>query len=201
MVKNTKGGNKKKKQKRGYQKKTALNNTESGQMFGQIIENRGDHFAVLCADNVTRMGKLSGAAKRGQRLISGSFVIISIRDYETDQKNCDIIAAGNPPSDIRIIFRKINPIVGDDSNIEFYTQDDKFKEFEESEATIGEVIINNNVSELSADKESKFTDVFVDDEIRKDYDARKKDFFKKSLINETKNDDSNINEEIDWNDL
>jgi translation initiation factor IF-1 len=170
MVKNVNGGNKAKKQKRGYQRKMALNSTETGQMFGQVVENRGDHFAILCADNMTRMGKLSGAAKRGQRLIPGSFVVISIREYETDQKNCDIIAAGNPASDVRNIFRKINPIVGDDGDIAFYTQDDKFKEFEESEATVGQMVVINSLSELTTDRISGVNDVFGDDgdEIYKD---------------------------------
>jgi translation initiation factor IF-1 len=170
MGKNTKGGNKTKKQKRGGQKRTVQDRTEPGQMFGQVIENRGDHFAILCADNVTRMGKLCGAAKRGPRLLVSSFVVLSIRDYETDQKNCDIIGAGNPPMDIRTIFRKINPTAGDDADIAFYTQDDKFKEFVESEPTIGEVVIVKALKDLTIDKESKANDVFDDDgdEIYKD---------------------------------
>ena len=183
MVKNVNGGNKAKKQKRGYQKKMALNNTETGQLFGQVVENRGDHFAILCSDNITRMGKLCGAAKRGQRLIPGSFVVLSIREYETDQKNCDIIAAANPPADVRNIFRKINPIVGDDGDIEFYTQDDKFKEFEESETTVGQMVVVKPLSELTINKESKVNDVFTDDgdEIYKDPKAHF--------------------EQIDWDDL
>jgi translation initiation factor IF-1 len=183
MVKNTKGGNKTKKQKRGYQKRAALDRTEPGQMFGQVVENRGDHFAILCSDNVTRMGKLCGAAKRGQRLLPSSFVVLSIRDYETDQKNCDIIGAGDPPMDIRNIFKKINPSAGDDADIAFYTQDDKFKEFEESEATAGEVVIIKSLKDLTIDKESKANDVFDDDgdEIYKDPKAR--------------------SEQIDWDDL
>jgi translation initiation factor IF-1 len=182
MVKNIKGGNKTKKQKRGYQKKTALNNTQAGQMFGQVIENRGDHFAILCADNITRMGKLSGAAKRGQRLIFGSFVIVSVRDYETEQKNCDVIAAGNPPADIRNIFRKINPTAGDNDNIEFYTQDDKFKDFEETETTANSVPFKP-LSDLTIDKNTKVDDVFDDngDEIYKDPKV--------------------INQEITWDDI
>jgi translation initiation factor IF-1 len=140
MVKNITGGNRTKKQKRGFQRRQALDSTETGQMFGQVLENRGDHFLILCADNVQRLGWLSNSAKKGQRLIANSFVVLSIRDYETEKKNCDVIAAGNPPNDIKNIFRKINPIAGNDDNIEFYTQNDKFKEFEESEATACEVI-------------------------------------------------------------
>jgi translation initiation factor IF-1 len=147
MTKNIKGGNKTKKQKRGYQKKEALNSVEPGQMFGQILENRGDHFSVLCADNVTRIGWLTGAAKKGIRLVANSFVVLSVRDYETTKKNCDIIAAANPPNDIRNIFRKINPLAGGDDDVVYYTQDNKFKEFEESQATANEVVVVNQIPE------------------------------------------------------
>ena len=188
MVKNEKGGNKTKKLKRGYQKKAILDNTEVGQMFGQIVENRGDHWAVLCTDNVTRMGKLSSAAKRGQRLLAGSFVVLSIREYETSQKNCDIIAAGNPPSDIRNIFRKINPIAGEEGNIEFYTEDKfkEFKELEELQSTKTEQSNIRSLSEMPIDKDTKVDDVFDDvfddgDEIYKDPKV--------------------LAEQIDWDDL
>jgi translation initiation factor IF-1 len=149
MVKNTTGGNKTKKQKRGYKRKEALDHTESGQMFGQVLENRGDHFLILCADNVQRFGYLSNSAKKGQRLIANSFVVISVRDYETEKKNCDVIAAGNPPNDIKNIFRKINPNAGNNDNIEFYTQNDKFKEFEESETTANEVVVIKQTTKIS----------------------------------------------------
>ena len=146
-----------------------MDNTQTGQMFGQIVENRGDHFAVLCSDNIKRMGKLSGAAKRGQRLLTGSFVVLSVREYETEQKNCDIISAGNPPQDVINIFRKINPIAGDDSNIKFYTQDDKFKDLEDLSSLRKNIVIKP-LSELPIDKNSKVNDVFEDngDEIYKD---------------------------------
>ena len=154
MVKNTTGGNKTKKQKRGYQRNQALDSTEIGQMFGQVLENRGDHFLVLCADNVQRFGWLSSAAKKGQRLPANSFVVLSVRDYETEKKNCDVIAAANPPNDIRNIFRKINPNASNNDNIAFYTQNDKFKEFEESQATANEVVVLNTANtEVIKDKE------------------------------------------------
>ena len=56
MVKNVSGGNRSRRQKRGYQKKEELDHVEPGQMFGQVLENRGDHFQILCADNVQRFG-------------------------------------------------------------------------------------------------------------------------------------------------
>ena len=157
MVKNVSGGNKTKKQKRGYQKREALDHTVPGQMFGQVLANRGDHFSILCADNVTRLGWLSGAAKRGIRLQENSYVVLSVRDYETEKKNCDIIGAGNPPNDVKNIFRKINPNAGNDDNIQFYTQNNKFKEFEESEATANEVVVIQSMTDLSLDDKNNDT--------------------------------------------
>ncbi|AYV79970.1 MAG: hypothetical protein Gaeavirus3_24 [Gaeavirus sp.] len=131
MVKNIKGGNKTKKQKRGYTKKEVLERLEPGQMFGQVIENHGDHFSILCSDNVTRLGRLYGPAKRGPRITPTTFVVISLRDYETDQKKCDIVGIANPPSDNRNIFKSINPVKANDNDITFYNPDDDvFKEFD-----------------------------------------------------------------------
>lgn len=158
MVINTKGGNRTKKQKRGYQRKQELDSVETGQMFGQILENRGDHFSVLCADNVTRLGWLSNAAKKGIRLITNSYVVLSVRDYETEKKNCDIIGAANPPNDIKNIFKKINPLAGSDDNIQFYTQNNKFKEFEESESTANEVVVINQTTETKETIEDEWYD-------------------------------------------
>lgn len=187
MVKNTTGGNRTKKQKRGYQRKEALDHTEPGQMFGQVLENRGDHFLILCADNVQRFGWLSNAAKKGQRLTAKSYVVLSVRDYETEKKNCDVIAAGNPPNDIKNIFRKINPNAGTDDNIGFYTQNDKFKEFEESEATKNEVVVIKPT--LEEDK--------VDN---KNEDNESKDF-KEWYDENAKWTDPKAKEEINWDDI
>lgn len=172
MPKNTTGGNRTKKQKRGFQRKEALDRTEQGQMFGQVLENRGDHFLILCADNVKRFGWLSNSAKKGQRLTANSYVVLSVRDYETEKKNCDVIGAGNPPNDIKSIFRRINPLAGNDDNIEFYTQNDKFKEFEESEATVNEVVVINNQTSNDSkdwlDEKNEWTDPTVKNEINWD---------------------------------
>lgn len=131
MVKNLKGGNKTKKQKRGIQE--TLNDTDEGQMFGQIIENKGSHFIILCADNVKRNGWLCNKMKKGQRLSKNSFVILSIRDYETKKNNCDVIGIANPSIDIKNIFKKINPIEnGNYDNINFINDDDRFNELSNS---------------------------------------------------------------------
>jgi translation initiation factor IF-1 len=165
MVKNIKGGNKTKKQRRGYQKNIILDQVVTGQMFGQVMENHGDHFSILCADNITRNGRVCSSAKKGPRFVINTFVVISVRDYETNQKNCDILGMGNPPVDIRNIFRKYNPTVGDDATIEFYTNN-KFNT-EEPEKTLQEDTTNNDKNKIN---NNDISDVFIDDgpEIYKD---------------------------------
>ena len=184
MVKNVSGGNRSRRQKRGYQKKEKLDHVEQGQMFGQVLENRGDHFSILCADNVTRIGWLSNSAKKGIRLGVNSYVVLSVRDYETEKKNCDVIGAAVPPNDIKNIFRKINPNGGTDDNIRFYTQDNKFKEFEESEATANEVVVINQVEKQEneeSQEENKNSEDWYDED--------------------AKWEDPKAREEISWDDI
>ena len=145
MVKNTTGGNKAKKQKRsGYKKKEIIDSADPGQMFGLIIEHRGgNHVTVLCSDNIQRIGRLGGASRRGQKFVAGMYVLVSLWDFETEQKNCDVLAIANPPADIRNIFKKINPSKDDDV-VEFQ-EDSKFAEFQESSNMV-KVSSNSNTN-------------------------------------------------------
>jgi initiation factor 1A len=135
MVKNTSGGNKTKKQKRNFGKYDAVDKIESDQMFAQITKNHGGTFSVLCSDGIVRLGKLSGYMKKGPRLAEGSFVVISLRDFEAEHKNCDIIAYGDPPNDIINVFKTNDPNAGKKVDVEFVDSDDEFKDFEESAQT------------------------------------------------------------------
>jgi len=147
MVKNIRGGNKAKQQKRGFVKKPILDKTDEGQLFGQVtVKLGGNHFTILCSDNISRIGRLGGAARRGAKLEPGVFVIVSLRDFETSQKNCDIIGTSNPPSDIRKIFKDISPGKTHD-NVEFLNSDDEFDDFEESELPV--VTVTDAKSKLS----------------------------------------------------
>lgn len=135
MVKNT-GGNKTKKQKRNFGRYDAVNKVEQGQMFAKIIHNNGGSFSVMCSDGIPRLGKLSGEMKKGPRLSEGSFVVVSLREFESEQKHCDIIAHGAPPSDVMNIFKKNEPNSSKKvPDIEFVESDDEFKDFEESNRT------------------------------------------------------------------
>jgi len=107
--KNTTGGNKTRKQKRDTSRFNPIFKLEPEQMFAQIVRNNGSHFSVLCTDNVTRLGRLSSSLKKGPRIAPGSFVVVSLRDFEAEKKNCDIIGLGSPPTNILNIFQKINP--------------------------------------------------------------------------------------------
>lgn len=129
MVKNISGGNKTKKQRRNFGKFNAVDKISKEQMFAQIVNIQGDHFDVLCTDNVQRLGRPSNLIKRGPRLQAGAFVVVSLREFEADKNNCDIIAIGDPPNDIRNIFKKNISKKGKTDNFNFVETDDKFKEF------------------------------------------------------------------------
>lgn len=141
MPKNLKGGNKTKKFKRGYSTKEAIDKLDDGQMFGRIEANMGDKFSVLCSDNICRLGRLSRGAKRGQRLIKGSFVAISLRDFVTKQNLCDIIGAAVPPQSVYERFK--NKTTLDNDCIDFYKSDDEF------DITESKTVINTSVPDTS----------------------------------------------------
>ena len=154
MVKNTSGGNKTKKLKRNFGRFNALEKIEQGQMFAKIIHNNGGSFSVICADGMIRLGKLTGEMKKGPRLTESSYVVISLREFESDQKHCDIIAHGNPPSETINILK--NDLKSNSKNnqmskadIEFVESDDEFNEFEESRKTIKKVSGNSSSLEVS----------------------------------------------------
>jgi len=107
--KNITGGNKSRKQKRDTGKYDPIYKLENEQMFAKIIQNNGSHFTVLCSDNVTRLGRLMSSLKKGPRITVGTYVVISLRDFEAEKKNCDIIGFGSPPMNILNIFQASNP--------------------------------------------------------------------------------------------
>ena len=109
-------------------------------MFAQITKNHGGSFSVLCSDGIIRLGKLSGYMKKGPRLSEGSYIVISLRDFEAEHKNCDIIAYGDPPNDVINIFKTNDQNSHKKADIDFVDSDDEFKEFEEPT----KMMVNNN---------------------------------------------------------
>lgn len=147
MVRNTTGGNKAKKKKRNFGKYDAVDKIDTDQMFGQITKNHGGAFSVLCSDGIVRLGKLSGYMKKGPRLHEGSYVVISLREFEAEHKNCDIIAYGDPPNDIINIFKTNDLNAGKKTDIDFVDSDDEFKDFEESNSSM----VNNTNNDTNTD--------------------------------------------------
>ena len=156
MVRNVSGGNKTKKQKRSFGKYDAIDKLLPGQMFAKIIHNNGGSFSVLCSDGIIRLGKLSGEMKKGPRLSEGSYVIISLRDFESEQTHCDIISHGDPPYDIINILKKNDPSSNNKVDLDFVDSDDEFKDFEESTRTIKKITNNTDIlSDKDKDKDNK----------------------------------------------
>jgi initiation factor 1A len=126
MVINISGGNKAKKQKRTIRYEPTDKLTD-GQLFGIILDKCGGcHFKLMCSDGRIRNGKLSGRMANGPRINTGSYVIISLRDFEKDQKNCDIIGHASPSADIIKILKSSNNKKDD---ITFKESDDEFDDF------------------------------------------------------------------------
>jgi len=134
MPKNV-GGGYNKNRKKGYGKQEIISKIDEGQMFAQVTKNEGSHLMVLCTDNISRIGRLNGRMKKGARLALGAYVIISLRDFESDQKHCDIIGMGSPPHHIVNIFKKNNPVKYNDDFIFEEDSDNEFNDFEQSKHT------------------------------------------------------------------
>jgi len=164
MVKNVTGGNRAKKQKRGgFKKKEIIDEVDTGQMFGLIIEQRGgNHVTVLCSDNIQRIGRLGGATRRGQKFVAGIYVVVALWEFETEQTNCDVLAIANPPADVRNIFKKINPSRDDDDVFEFQEEDSKFADLHESTNMIKVSSTTINTSSSKPNNNINFAD--FDDE-------------------------------------
>ena len=137
MVINVSGGNKAKKQKRTIRYEPTDKLTE-GQLFGIILDKCGGcHFRLMCSDGRIRNGKLSGRMANGPRINTGSYVIISLRDFEKDQKNCDIIGHASPSADIIRILKSSNNNNKQKDDITFKDSDDEFDDFNEDADAVG----------------------------------------------------------------
>ena len=102
MVKNTKGGSGAK----GLARKV-INSGNSGANKLRLIENPLEMYAVVdkllgnCMCNVTThtgikllctiRKKFSGRNKRNNTVLVGSYVLVGLREWETDSKKCDLI--------------------------------------------------------------------------------------------------------------
>jgi initiation factor 1A len=194
MVLNKTGGNKTKKISRCSSTKfLPVDKVDSGQMFAQIIGSQGEcRFRVICSDGVTRLGKLSGYMKKGPRISSGSYVVVSLREFEQEHKNCDIISYGNPPHHIISIFKK-NDVKLPTDDIEFEESEDEFNDLDQS--VNRKFDLPPSYSEEEEEEEKKNNMYYKKEEDNQTIN--------KIIVNSKNNKDNadEEEEEIDWNDL
>lgn len=93
-MRNKTGGNKaKKKGRKNFRRKTySLDDLIAikGQEYGYVKEVCGDgRYKLICYDKVERLGITRGKIKKSSRIVLGSLVLVSLRDFE-DAK-CDIL--------------------------------------------------------------------------------------------------------------
>jgi initiation factor 1A len=193
MVINKTGGNKTKKISRSVSTKfLPVDKVESGQMFAQIVGSQGEcRFRVICSDGVTRLGKLSGYMKKGPRISSGSYVVVSLREFEQEHKNCDIISYGNPPHHIISIFKK-NDIKLPTDDIEFEESEDEFNDLDQS------VNRKFDLPPTYSDEEDEDNNK---EENTKEYIKTDNKIIINGKSKNNKDSDEEEEEEIDWNDL
>ena len=97
MVKNTKGGKGAKKQKNSTSfesdpNKTIIYKDNSNQQFYAQVEKvlGSSRYDVYCEDGVQRLAHMRGKLRRN-RVQIGDILLIALREFQTDDKKCDII--------------------------------------------------------------------------------------------------------------
>lgn len=156
MPVNTRGGNKTKKQKRNWGKDPFVQ-INGEQMYGRIEQNNGNHWVVLCADNIKRQAPVKG----GPRLFKDSFVIISLRMDETNQKKCDIIGPTKPPNNILEMFKRFDPTKKSTLDIDFKDSDDEIevKKKSNTNSNTNSYIVDIDYPTRDDDDEYEYVDV------------------------------------------
>lgn len=94
MVKNKTGGNKAKgmsNKKTNFKPKT-LFATEEGMLYCKILKKvGGTHMQVQCSNGKIMTAKIRGTMRKRKWINIGDIVLVSVRDFETNQDNCDIL--------------------------------------------------------------------------------------------------------------
>ncbi len=108
MPKNTTGGNKTKKHgnKKCNRKTIVADVLDEEQLFGIIVKKLGSYrYVILCSDKIERIGKacnkIINSSKGEYRLESGFYVVVTLRDCDTQKNKCDIIGFGDPSDNIK----------------------------------------------------------------------------------------------------
>ena len=114
MVKNTFGGSKAKGQATKFANNASkqakalrlASSEDESEMYAQVTKYCGNRMChVLCLDGKTRLchirGKFSGRGKKDNMVLAGSWILVGLRDWETEKKitdkleNCDLLEVYN----------------------------------------------------------------------------------------------------------
>ena len=109
--KDKKGGYSKHLKKGGGKKAVLYDALDEGQLFGQITKVDGEgRFRILCNDGITRRGKACNQIRKtkDKKITLETFVIVSLRDCDTKDDKCDILAFADPPANIIAYFKGTN---------------------------------------------------------------------------------------------
>ena len=95
MVKNTGGGSKHKKlasKTANFKPKTLYAIKEQGMMYAKVLKKLGGtHMQVLSTNGKIMTAKISGTMRKRKWINVGDIILVSPRDFETNQDNCDIL--------------------------------------------------------------------------------------------------------------
>ena len=70
---------------------------DKSQMYARVLRRiGGNHVEILCSDNIVRKGFIRGAIRRRVWMDPGDIILISIREFQTNHMNCDIIRKYSP---------------------------------------------------------------------------------------------------------
>ena len=93
---NLRGGKAYKKPKKAPERAAKFSPKEEGQDYARVVRLLGDRRAeCFCNDGVTRIGKFRGGICKGptkQIIEMGDIILVSLRDFETDSKACDVLS-------------------------------------------------------------------------------------------------------------
>ena len=99
MVKNTLGGSKAKGQARKYTNASSkqakalrvASPDDDSEIYAQVTKYCGSSMChVLCIDGITRLchirGKFRGRSKKDNMVVNGSWILVGLRDWESEKK-------------------------------------------------------------------------------------------------------------------
>ena len=204
MVKNTGGGSKHKKlasKTANFKPKTLYAIKEQGMMYCKVLKKLGGtHMQVISKDGKTMTAKISGTMRKRKWINVGDIVLVSPRDFETNQDNCDIlycynyeeakglVSMGEIPFEIN---QKGNGEGDEGEYVKFDDMDESEEDDDGDEASDDIPLNNNHIKPLKTGKDVKSRNNKRDDKMNR---MENLTFIDNNNINENDNNSPNIDD-------